>query len=585
MFSKLWRKILLNAFQVAAAALVISTAAVSAFAQTGADGLAVLGIEQVRAEMPQVRVYVQDSDPAAEPEAYLDGQALAYTGTQPLSENGTSYLVMLDVSGSIKPDYFVSAKEQILALAQGLGDKDKITLITFGDSVQMQVSDCRDAAKLEQVLDGLKARDQNTSLYEAFQQCLKYADSTGQNERQIILVISDGLQDTGSVGVTQEEIQEMLTQANLPVYAFCVDLADAQSQKELGSFARATGGSFATFGPSDAGSAWQDWKDSLNRTQIFCFETSTNYVDGSVHTLLLKMQNGTQEESCTHQVKFTSWAADTTPPEVTSFSYDAKQNVLRLEFSEPVLGADKLSAYQLSRKGKAQEIKSVTAEGSQSVQLVLPDRLPAGTYTLTISDVCDDSMEKNPLSSEPLTFKKAFTWKDALPFVLGAAAVIAACIAAVIFARRKKPEPQAQPLPPQKVEYQVQHVAAAPRMTVDSAAQGENLANVTVEIAGGAQSGQKLDFSIHQSAIWGRSREMCDISFDDRRISKQHCVLEVQGGRLLLTDLGSQNGTYVNGIRIQQNHPIHQGDVIRLGDTTLRVTAIACSAPETDPRF
>ena len=577
MFSKFLRKILWNAFQVAAVVLMLSTIAVSAFAQSGTDGLEVLGIEQVRAEMPQVRVYVQDGDPAAEPEAYLDGQALTYTGTQPLSENGTSYLVMLDVSGSIKPDYFISAKKQILALAQGMGEKDTITLITFGDTVQMQVSDCRDAAKLEQMLDGLQARDQNTSLYEAFQQCLKYADSTGQNERQIVLVISDGLQDTGSVGVTQEEIQTLLTQANLPVYAFCVDFADTQSQKELGSFARATGGSFTTFGPADADSIWQEWQDYLAQTQIFCFETDTNYVDGKVHTLLLKMQGGAQEESCTHQVKFTSWAADTTPPEVTGFSYDAKKNVLRLEFSEPVLGADKLSAYQLSRKGKAQEIKSVTADGNQSVQLVLPDRMSAGTYTLTISDVCDDSMEKNPLSSEPLTFKKAFTWKDAVPFVLGALAVAAVCAAVVIFARRKKQPPFE--MPPVKVEYQVQHVEAAPRMTVTSPAPGMNQANLTVEIASGAQSGQKLEFSIQSSAIWGRSREMCDISFDDRRISKQHCVLEVKDGGILLTDLGSQNGTYINGIRIQKPHPIHLGDMLRIGDTTLRVTAIACSPP------
>lgn len=136
MFSKFLRKILWNAFQVAAVVLMLSTIAVSAFAQSGTDGLKVLRIEQVRAEMPQVRVYVQDGNPAAEPEVYLDGQALTYTGTQPLSENGTSYLVMLDVSGSIKPDYFVSAQKQLLALAQGLGEKDTITLITFGDTVK-----------------------------------------------------------------------------------------------------------------------------------------------------------------------------------------------------------------------------------------------------------------------------------------------------------------------------------------------------------------------------------------------------------------------------------------------------------------
>ena len=67
---------------------------------------------------------------------------------------------------------------------------------------------------------------------------------------------------------------------------------------------------------------------------------------------------------------------------------------------------------------------------------------------------------------------------------------------------------------------------------------------------------------------------MCDICLDDHRISRQHCVLETAEGGVRITDLGSQNGTYLNGIRIQQPRLLTKGDTVQLGNTVLRVAAI-----------
>ena len=90
-----------------------------------------LTVEQARADMPQVRLYVYDEagSLAAAPEAYLDGSPLTYTGTESCDAQGTSYIVMLDVSGSIRKGYFEAAKQQVLALGDALGQKDSVTLI------------------------------------------------------------------------------------------------------------------------------------------------------------------------------------------------------------------------------------------------------------------------------------------------------------------------------------------------------------------------------------------------------------------------------------------------------------------------
>lgn len=66
----------------------------------------------------------------------------------------------------------------------------------------------------------------------------------------------------------------------------------------------------------------------------------------------------------------------------------------------------------------------------------------------------------------------------------------------------------------------------------------------------------------------GRSSE-CDIHFreDATDVSRRHCRIEVQGGHVRLTDLGSTCGTYLRGEKLTPNVPVllHKGDTFALG--------------------
>jgi len=58
----------------------------------------------------------------------------------------------------------------------------------------------------------------------------------------------------------------------------------------------------------------------------------------------------------------------------------------------------------------------------------------------------------------------------------------------------------------------------------------------------------------------------------DTIVSKEHCILERVGPQIVLRDLGSMNGTYINGIRVQQHgtQALRHGDEIRMGNSTFR---------------
>ena len=69
--------------------------------------------------------------------------------------------------------------------------------------------------------------------------------------------------------------------------------------------------------------------------------------------------------------------------------------------------------------------------------------------------------------------------------------------------------------------------------------------------------------------VIGRSPD-CDIVVRDATVSRHHAVLRRDGDGWLLEDLGSKNGTGVNGEPLHGPAPVKTGDFVSLGRTGLR---------------
>ena len=72
-------------------------------------------------------------------------------------------------------------------------------------------------------------------------------------------------------------------------------------------------------------------------------------------------------------------------------------------------------------------------------------------------------------------------------------------------------------------------------------------------------------FPIYGECLVGRAKE-CDIQIAERRLSRRHCKLTHENGRVVLRDLGSQNGTYVNRRRIPAQYQLEHGDVLNFAE-------------------
>ena len=78
-------------------------------------------------------------------------------------------------------------------------------------------------------------------------------------------------------------------------------------------------------------------------------------------------------------------------------------------------------------------------------------------------------------------------------------------------------------------------------------------------------------FFLGQQTQLGRHQDN-QILLNDEQASRRHALIQRQGDSVyLISDLGSSNGTFVNGQRISQPTPLNAGDRIRIGETKLEV--------------
>ncbi len=124
-------------------------------------------------------------------------------------------------------------------------------------------------------------------------------------------------------------------------------------------------------------------------------------------------------------------------------------------------------------------------------------------------------------------------------------------------------------------------------------------ARITLTVQNGSLAGKKYVFPEPRTCVIGRADD-CDLQLprgvEFRTVSRRHCQLDIDPPEIRLQDLGSTNGTFINGSRIGLSaarkmsaeaaalplrvYNLRDGDEFRIGDTTFRVSV---SVPATCP--
>ena len=104
----------------------------------------------------------------------------------------------------------------------------------------------------------------------------------------------------------------------------------------------------------------------------------------------------------------------------------------------------------------------------------------------------------------------------------------------------------------------------------------ERLSSYVVAIVEGPDRGGtfSIDGLSPLRVLFGKS-PVCELRSTDPKVSRRHLAFDLAGDALRVTDLGSTNGSSVNGIRFGEVLLEGRGETLRLGDTVLTVTRVA----------
>lgn len=535
--------------------------------------------------MPEVRVEVKGDLPEGDISAQLASDSLSLVSAEKYdpTDHSTMYYLLVDLSTSMWTD-FQTMKRYMNGLVDGLGNKDRVTLVTFGTAVQERLESCSDKDALHDAINGLTCNEGGTLLCEGLKQVYQMAtDSYTEFDRQYVIAFSD-FADYQVGSTTYAEITDSYASRMLPLYAVCASDTLQQNADQFGLLARSSGGDAAVIG-SGIGATVDAMLQSLCEMTLLRFTAETNNAGGTEE--LLSIQIGSIQKSLL--VPVTKMLADTQPPEIRSATFRERDRTFVLVFSEQMKNAEKASAYEITDgSGNRCNITEVVYDSDARTAEITVEAVSDGRYTLSFHGITDASRQENalngtveiPVKNQPVQEtlpeeepeeQKKEQWLLPVVGVLAVLILAAIVIVAAAVSKKKQPEePTAQEQVPAR-DGTERSAAVQPEASYHiSRPKGIRL-SLCIQVGGTEET--RLTPDLSSSIIFGRAAA-CDVSIDDRKLSRQHFALEYVNGKVLLSDLHSTNGTLLNGIRIGSRREVHTGDRITAGLTEVRILPV-----------
>lgn len=99
---------------------------------------------------------------------------------------------------------------------------------------------------------------------------------------------------------------------------------------------------------------------------------------------------------------------------------------------------------------------------------------------------------------------------------------------------------------------------------------------VFLKIIGGKNDGREIKISVPEFVI-GRG-DTAHLKPSSDLVSRRHCSIKVVDGKVIVSDMGSRNGTFVNGEKLNGDHIAKPGDRIRVGRLQFEMVMDAAKA-------
>lgn len=549
-----------------------------------------LRIEQVQAEMPQMRVwaYANEMPDINDAGMTLNGNALETLSVRAIdpAKDATAWTFLVDCSTSTTAAQMEAVRGVLADFGPHMGANDTVSLITFGTEVTTLLRHETDAAALADAALSLAPDQPGTLFFDALAACAELADAGDPLRREVAFVFSDSV-DYNLGGYTKAEVDELLAGQGLPVYAFGFDTGTKEQLDNFGAVARQSGGMIAVVDAAGLAAAFTGQLENIQSAVLIEAQAQSNRITAPIQTLVLESGGDTAEV----QAALRHWVPDTTAPTVQVRQLTPES--IELTFSEPVQGAENTGAYEIVRaNGDLAGVSAVAYdEAAGTALLTLSPVPPSGPLRILCPGVRDISMEENAVAGEAsLDFAAAETPSAAAPalgqgssmgiwlLVTLAGVAIIIGIALAMVKKRGGFVVKGGKLHYADAAVVEKELASAPGAQVRFVKAERPVRQITLKVSADGGAARSVQVMIDKTLFVGRG-DVCDLVFDDATMSRQHFVIGEENGVFTLTNLSERGGTRLNGLALQNPRTLQPGDVIEAGATKFIFYGVADAQP------
>lgn len=503
------------------------------------------------------------------------------------SGQGIQYIILVDNSGSVEKKQLETAKKELVSMRKKLGAKDKMSLYTVGcnqsdgskKDVMGYAATGNDKDKLSKDLKKIRkikyynSKKSKTVLYRSLREVLETNQT--REMRTVVLLVTDGEDDSTGKNNDKEVIRKTVADSTIPVYGVLLYNKSRKPNKAKIRYTKYKildeqncrgyyGDCSGTKSGKKVTQAFKEiqkiWKE---KTMVAKLKAPNNKkLDGLATLTIAAEANGSSNALKAVKMNYSAYEEDKTEPVIENIKKE-RDNAVSFTIKDDsgnVSGADQAANYIVRTKsnqgnGEVWKINSVNYNSVDGKVILTFDKaLYTGDYTLNCTNIHDDTQEQNKVTKQ-YTFSfeglnagtektknllKNYWWAVVIALVI----LIGAIVVIII---KKKPG-------------KIIEVAPVDMMKADTK-------QIRLTITDRTGATKDVEWNVEGSLFIGRS-EMCNIYFDDERLSKQHFVIEVTKVACYIEDLESTNGTFVNGVKVNSKRMLADEDVITAGRET-----------------
>lgn len=481
----------------------------------------------------------------------------------------------IDLSISMQMD-LNSEKQAVRMFINGLSDKDQISIIGFSDSAQLYQDWTTDKNKALTTIDTLSVIN-NTALWDAARMgIMQFGKPEAANKRRILIILSDGKNNVNNDLANSRSVQDFLHSyraegKEVSIFSIGLGNRDDIEEENLKELAFTSGGYYQYAAHAgELTNYYSQLSDYLRNEYLLIYPSYKRNREGTLVNASVQVR-GSQADSIYRAPGLARRIGRTVIPGLIlcvlftiALVYLTFQKVGRTTWLTVMLSPLEGKDYNMSEGttiiGKS-ELAHIMIHRDKSI---LPQhctiRNVQGGYLLEATDpdhpfICDG----RALASKMLV--------DRDKFIIGHTQLV--------FHDKllKRGEVELFLETAEEAKERVQLAEEAHNAEKVSAeakiAQGKdrNYVPVKLRVVTGRYRGQTFNLPSEGNLKVGRKSGEIVLP-EDQRCSREHCEFHRDITGLTVVDIGSTNGTYINGKRINTSVTLHCGDQVLVGTTT-----------------